>query len=137
MNAKARGFTLIELLVIISIIGFLAAVILVTLDSARKKSRDARRLSDIHQIQSALELFYTSCSGYPSAFAINNAQGCPSGTTFGSFMLILPTNPTPGGVTYTYASASPYTTYTLIFSLEGQTSSLSSGSHTASPTNIQ
>lgn len=44
------GFTLIELLVVISIIAILAALILASLVSAQRSSRDAKRRSDIKQI---------------------------------------------------------------------------------------
>ena len=53
-----KGFTLIELLVVIAIIGILSSVVLASLNSARTKARDARRIADIKQIQLALELFY-------------------------------------------------------------------------------
>ena len=59
------GFTLIELLVVIAIIGVLASVVLASLNSARKKSRDARRVADIKQIQLALELYFDSKGEYP------------------------------------------------------------------------
>jgi len=62
-----RGFTLIELLVVIAIIGILSSVVLASLNSARKKGRDARRVADIKQIQLALELFYDAHSRYPTA----------------------------------------------------------------------
>lgn len=52
------GFTLIELLVVIAIIGVLASIVLASLNTARAKSRDARRITDIKQIQLALELYF-------------------------------------------------------------------------------
>lgn len=62
---QKRGFTLIELLVVISIIGLLASIVMVSLNSARAKARDARRLADLRQIQTALELYYDKNGQYP------------------------------------------------------------------------
>ncbi len=61
-----RGFTLIELLVVIAIIGILSSIVLASLNSARQKGRDARRIADIKQIQLALELYYDAHSSYPT-----------------------------------------------------------------------
>jgi prepilin-type N-terminal cleavage/methylation domain-containing protein len=65
-----RGFTLIELLVVIAIIGLLSSVVLASLNSARAKARDAQRLTDMRQIQAALELYANDHnSSYPSTGA--------------------------------------------------------------------
>ncbi|OGG55364.1 hypothetical protein A3D62_02340 [Candidatus Kaiserbacteria bacterium RIFCSPHIGHO2_02_FULL_49_11] len=66
-HKKNKGFTLIELLVVIAIIGILSSVVLASLNSAREKSRDARRISDIKQLQLALELYYDSNANYPTS----------------------------------------------------------------------
>lgn len=59
-----NGFTLIELLVVISIISLLASIVLASLNSARVKARDARRVADIRQIQTALDFFYDQYGRY-------------------------------------------------------------------------
>jgi prepilin-type N-terminal cleavage/methylation domain-containing protein len=70
VTQRDRGFTLIELLVVIAIIGILSSVVLASLNSARKKGRDARRISDIKQLQLALELYYdNNSSEYPDALS--------------------------------------------------------------------
>ena len=61
-----KAFTLIELLVVIAIIGLLATVVMVSLNSARKKARDARRLQDMKEITTALELYYDDHGRYPN-----------------------------------------------------------------------
>lgn len=60
-----KAFTLIELLVVIAIIGILAGMILVSVTTARAKSRDVTRKSDLNQVAKALEIYYTDNEKYP------------------------------------------------------------------------
>ena len=130
---KQKGFTLIELLVVIAIIAILSTVVMAGLNSARLKGRDAKRLSDIKQVQAALELYYDSYSGYLSV-ASGNLDSVLSTTAFKTFMNPLPTNPSPGGATYTYVGNA--SAYTIGFTLEGPSGSLTTGAHTATPSGI-
>ena len=65
MFRREKAFTLIELLVVIAIIGVLASIVLVSLSRARARTRDARRLSDMHQIILALEMYRNNHNAYP------------------------------------------------------------------------
>lgn len=60
-----RGFTLIELLVVITIIAILSAIGLVAYGTFLKNARNAKRLSDVKFIQSALEQYHADQKYYP------------------------------------------------------------------------
>ncbi len=62
---SGAGFTLIELLVVVAIISLLSSVVLIAVQSARQKSRDVKRLGDITQMNTALELYFNTNRGYP------------------------------------------------------------------------
>lgn len=64
---KQKGFTLIELLVVISIISLLSSVVLASLNSARGKARDVKRLADKRSVMTALNLFYDTNNRWPVA----------------------------------------------------------------------
>src|SRR3989338_11439327 len=76
MIKKSKGFTLIELLVVISVISLLASIIFASLNDARAKARDARRKSDIHQFQLALEYYLDTNGIYPAS---GGASPSPNG----------------------------------------------------------
>lgn len=82
MNRK-RGFTLIELLVVISIIALLSSVVLSSLSTARARARDAKRLSELKQIATALYLAADKNGGtYPSSGGVARCLGT-TGTCWG------------------------------------------------------
>ena len=72
--SSKKGFTLIELLVVIAVIGILAAVVLASLNSTRSKARDTKRISDLKQVQVALELYRNDYGDYPSDVANSSAE---------------------------------------------------------------
>jgi type II secretion system protein G len=64
---KQTGFTLIELLVVMAILGILATVGLSSFRSSQLKSRDAKRKSDLEQVQRALEMYHNDYGRYPES----------------------------------------------------------------------
>lgn len=85
INLKNWGFTLVELLIVISILGVLATIALVSFRGAQGRSRDAQRKSDLKQISTALNLYYSDYGKYPDS-SNGQIQACPynSGNGIGS-----------------------------------------------------
>lgn len=136
LKQNQKGFTLIELLVVIAIIGLLASVVLLALNSARQKSRDAKRLADVRQIATALELYFDSQAtpAYPTT-AQNLAILAPT------YMGTVPTFPAPtdgcNTTSYTYTSGGTGT-YQLLFCLSAATGGIAgTGTHTLTQAGIQ
>lgn len=87
---RQKGFTLIELLVVIAVIGILASVVLASLNSARAKARDAKRVSELKAVSTALELYYDKYGYYPlwdqTAWGVDCAGFRGSSLTSNTFM---------------------------------------------------
>jgi len=60
-----NGFTLIELLVVVSIISLLSSVVFASVTSARAKAIDAKALSELKSITTAINLFINDYGVYP------------------------------------------------------------------------
>ncbi|MDP2741242.1 MAG: prepilin-type N-terminal cleavage/methylation domain-containing protein [bacterium] len=64
-NILTTGFTIIELIVVIAIIAVLASIVMVNVSSFRAKARDARRISDLRNIRTALDMYFVDNGFYP------------------------------------------------------------------------
>lgn len=121
-NKNARkGFTLIEILVVVAIIAILASVVLIGLGPAQKAGRDARRISDLRQIQNGVELYFSHCGSYPFGSGGSVPAGCgPAGNydamaallQAGSFAANVPHDPNPNK-SYAYTPNFDGSGYTL------------------------
>ncbi len=114
---SARGFTLIELLVVIAIIGILSSVVLASLNSARKKGRDAARVGNLRTLQLALELYYDKNNGYPQVTDLDSSTLVSDG-----FLSVIPHDPSDQR-DYSYAYTTNGADYHLGTSLEDSGSS--------------
>ncbi len=117
IKSKKDGFTLVELMVVIAIIGILSAIITANFAGAKSKARDAKRVSDLAQMQLALAGYFNACNAFPAADSSTyspsvlplltaSCTGSGGNTVyFSTFMPRLPTPPT-ASESYYYV---PYT----------------------------
>ncbi len=134
-----KGFTLIELLVVIAIIGILSTIAVISLNNARAKARDARRVADVKQMQIALELYNSDIGRYPTAEEFGSGSlfsTSTNGTT--TYMQNIPIAPSSDGncsetqnqFSYTRPSANYYT---ISYCLGGSVASLPRGPKCVTP----
>ncbi len=123
---KNRGFTLIELLVVIAIISVLSSLFISNYMEVRKKSRDAKRMADLKEIQKALELYKLDQNppAYPTAL--------PSPCTTWSSSSKVYMKTVPGDPLGTCSSPTPYSyqrdpSDSLKYTLEACMESVSTG----------
>jgi prepilin-type N-terminal cleavage/methylation domain-containing protein len=68
---RSGGFTVLEVLIVLAVIGLLATLSVLSLNSARARTRDAQRQSDISVLRSALSQYWLEKATYPSSGGIN------------------------------------------------------------------
>jgi general secretion pathway protein G len=145
-----RAFTLIELLVVIAIIALLAALAVTALSTARAKARDSRRLADIRQIQTALEMYYLDQNQYPNAptgnvieyLCLSSGGGWSATCSGTTYMAHAPSNPQPrtdGTCTntkYTYNVAAGNNSYQIRYCIGTAVGDIPAGPHWATPAGL-
>lgn len=66
MTTKQKaGFTLIEIIVVSAVVFLMATVAYAAINISKARSRDARRLGDMKQIVTALDIYYDQFGHYP------------------------------------------------------------------------
>jgi prepilin-type N-terminal cleavage/methylation domain-containing protein len=101
---KKAGFTLIELLVVVAIIGLLSAIISLAVNSSRTKARDTRRITDMKQIKTGLDLYFSHGSGYPETSVWDASQGATLSCD-GTVVMSVPNDPLSPTYDYVYAAS--------------------------------
>lgn len=136
---KQLGFTLVELLVVMAIIGILSTFAISNFSSAQARARDARRKSDLTQIQKSLEQYLNDYGMYPLDDGNGRILGCwdtggavvraclwgeefmrptGAGTSTVIYMAKLPSDPKTPGVQYAYRTNPSGTKYQIFTRLE-------------------
>ncbi len=111
---------------VIAIIGILATVSIIALNNARAKSRDAKRVADIRNIQTALALYYNDKKEYPITLTVGQPLYSTSldgsgNVVTSTYISNIPSAPTPAdgancnttNNTLTYSTSSDLQSYTL------------------------
>ena len=150
MTKNKKGFTLIELLVVIAIIGLLSALSILALGSARARARDAKRVADVKQMQTALEMYYNDMNDYPAVASMSPTSTTNVGvyTTNGTYMRAIPAPPTvtdgsacpstQAWYTYTKTNTGATATYTINYCLGAAVNDITGNQmNTATPAGIR
>lgn len=119
-----RGFTVLELLVVVAIIGIVSAAALVLLSDTRARSRDARRLQDIRELEKALNLYYAENGNFPVSVSTTTLTGSDSLSNTlvnGDFLAGGISDPVHPTYTYSYGTNSEGSDFTIGFCLETDT----------------
>lgn len=133
MKKNNFGFTLIELMIVLGIIGIILSLTVISLGNVKTNSRDMKRVSDVKQIQTALEMYRANEGNYPAEIITGTSLSSASTT----YLTIVPANPASSDPTLCIGSDYTYTnnvsSYTLEFCLEKNSGLLEGGNHCATP----
>lgn len=72
----SKGFTLIELLIVMVLLGILISIATGSYGSSSRRGRDNRRKSDLRNVATALESYYSDKGRYPADNVNGEMVGC-------------------------------------------------------------
>jgi prepilin-type N-terminal cleavage/methylation domain-containing protein len=117
-HAFRKGFTLIEIVLVIALIGVTATLLITLVNPAQqfKKSNDAKRKTDLRQLQAVFELWRADQGVYPDSLP-TCGTALTNGTT--TYIQKIPCDPKDGTSQFVYTYLRPtINTYELIACLE-------------------
>jgi len=140
---KKKIVDVIEISIIVLIVIILTIISILAFMSSRARANDARVVSDVRQIQSALALYRHDFDAYPDAESF--IAGKPLAAGENVYMGIIPEPPSSksncvGSYVYTYTahtSTEELSYYTLEYCLGSETAGISGGINTATPAGIK
>jgi type II secretion system protein G len=130
MKMKNRkGFTLVEMVVTIAILSILATTAIAVLNpfAQFQKANDAKRMTDLSQIQKALETYYQDHQSYPpqngaNDYRINDGRLIDWGKSWQPYMNVIPKDPS-SNKNYVYSVGDNGQSYFIYASLDRVNSS--------------
>lgn len=123
-STNKNGFTILELLISVAIIALLSSIILVGISSIKERSRDTRRMSDVNEIQKALNLYFTNHNTFPVfpiEITITGEDAFSTVLENEKLITAVPMDPMPSFGSYKYQSNTTGTNFYLNFCLETNT----------------
>lgn len=136
-----KAFNILELIITVSIIGIIVIITMIAFNYLLAWLRDTQRLSDIKQIQLALEVYKKDHGCYPPSLEGEN-NSLFSSSTSESYLRILPQNPRPRKEqicpdnNYIYWPRRGNSNYMIDFCLESKVGSMGPGRKCAVPRGI-
>lgn len=135
---KKSAFTLIELIVTISIIALISTVVFVSLSGSKQKERDAKKISDVLQLQTALENYKRAEGVYPSTITLGQPLvGSTTGITFLSKVPEASIGEDCGADQYSYSYSSTTKEYSFSFCINNDLEDYTAGVYAATPKGIK
>ncbi len=134
MGIRKKAYTLTEIVLAVMIIGLIFSIVSVSLSEIRRSSRDTRRISDIAQIQLALEEYYRDEGFYPES--LNLGENLIGSTTNRIYMIKIPQNPQPAATNCdpnNYQYTKDGESYQIKFCLEKNIDEYNAGQNCLSP----